>query len=231
MLRLPDNSVRVLIEGECRAILLDVEERGDMQRAALMVLKAENDTDADSEAAVRRQAMLRAIRRQAFQLARARGENLSSELRAQIDGEKRPDALCDVVAANFLSNVEDKQAVLECMSIDLRLETLLTALARDLKVTALEEKIHARVREAMDKSNHDYYLREQIHAIQEELGEDEDEELRALRARLRDSKMEGEARERTEKELSRLARTSIHAPESPVLENYIETMLDLRPGA
>ena len=227
VLRLPDNSVRVLIEGECRAILLDVEERGDMQRAALMVLKAENDADADSEAAVRRQAMLRAIRRQAFQLARARGENLSSELRAQIDGEKRPDALCDVVAANFLSNVEDKQAVLECMSIDLRLETLLTALARDLKVTALEEKIHARVREAMDKSNHDYYLREQIHAIQEELGEDEDEELRALRARLRDSKMEGEARERTEKELSRLARTSIHAPESPVLENYIETMLDL----
>ena len=227
VLRLPDNSVRVLIEGECRAILLDVEERGDMQRAALMVLKTENDTDADSEAAVRRQAMLRAIRRQAFQLARARGENLSSELRAQIDGEKRPDALCDVVAANFLSNVEDKQAVLECMSIDLRLETLLTALARDLKVTALEEKIHARVREVMDKSNHDYYLREQIHAIQEELGEDEDEELRALRARLRDSKMEGEARERTEKELSRLARTSIHAPESPVLENYIETMLDL----
>ena len=227
VLRLPDNSVRVLIEGECRAILLDVEERGDMQRAALMVLKAENDTDADSEAAVRRQAMLRAIRRQAFQLARARGENLSSELRAQISGEKHPDALCDVVAANFLSNVEDKQAVLECMSIDLRLETLLTALARDLKVTALEEKIHARVREVMDKSNHDYYLREQIHAIQEELGEDEDEELRALRARLRDSKMEGEARERTEKELSRLARTSIHAPESPVLENYIETMLDL----
>ena len=227
VLRLPDNSVRVLIEGECRAILLDVEERGDMQRAALMVLKTENDTDADSEEAVRRQAMLRAIRRQAFQLARARGENLSSELRAQISGEKRPDALCDVVAANFLSNVEDKQAVLECMSIDLRLETLLTALARDLKVTALEEKIHARVREVMDKSNHDYYLREQIHAIQEELGEDEDEELRALRARLRDSKMEGEARERTEKELSRLARTSIHAPESPVLENYIETMLDL----
>ena len=71
VLRLPDNSVRVLIEGECRAILLDVEERGDMQRAALMVLKTENDTDADSEAAVRRQAMLRAIRRQAFQLARS----------------------------------------------------------------------------------------------------------------------------------------------------------------
>ena len=229
VLRMPDDTVRVLVEGECRAILLDVEERGDMQRAEFMPLESDDGAAADenSEVFVRRQAMMRAIRRQALALVKARGEGISSELRAQLNGEKRPDALCDVVAANFLANIADKQAVLECVSIDLRLETLLMALSRDLKISALEEKIHARVREAMDKSNHDYYLREQIHAIQEELGEDEDEELRELRARLRDSKMEGEARERTEKELARLARTSIHAPESAVLETYIETMLDL----
>ena len=229
VLRMPDDTVRVLVEGECRAILLDVEERGDMQRAEFMPLESDDGAAADenSEAFVRRQAMMRAIRRQALALVKARGEGISSELRAQLNGEKRPDALCDVVAANFLANIADKQAVLECVSIDLRLETLLMALARDLKISALEEKIHARVREAMDKSNHDYYLREQIHVIQEELGEDEDEELRELRARLRDSKIDGEARERTEKELARLARTSIHAPESAVLETYIETMLDL----
>ena len=229
VLRMPDDTVRVLVEGECRAILLDVEERGDMQRAEFMPLESDDGAAADenSEVFVRRQAMMRAIRRQALALVKARGEGISSELRAQLNGEKRPDALCDVVAANFLANIADKQAVLECVSIDLRLETLLMALARDLKISALEEKIHARVREAMDKSNHDYYLREQIHAIQEELGEDEDEELRELRARLRDSKIDGEARERTEKELARLARTSIHAPESAVLETYIETMLDL----
>ena len=229
VLRMPDDTVRVLVEGECRAILLDVEERGDMQRAEFMPLESDDGAAADenSEAFIRRQAMMRAIRRQALALVKARGEGISSELRAQLNGEKRPDALCDVVAANFLANIADKQAVLECVSIDLRLETLLMALARDLKISALEEKIHARVREAMDKSNHDYYLREQIHAIQEELGEDEDEELRELRARLRDSKIDGEARERTEKELARLARTSIHAPESAVLETYIETMLDL----
>lgn len=229
VLRMPDDTVRVLVEGECRAILLDVEERGDMQRAEFMPLESDDGAAADenSEVFVRRQAMMRAIRRQALALVKARGEGISSELRAQLSGEKRPDALCDVVAANFLANIADKQAVLECVSIDLRLETLLMALARDLKISALEEKIHARVREAMDKSNHDYYLREQIHAIQEELGEDEDEELRELRARLRDSKIDGEARERTEKELARLARTSIHAPESAVLETYIETMLDL----
>ena len=229
VLRMPDDTVRVLVEGECRAILLDVEERGDMQRAEFMPLESDDGAAADenSEAFTRRQAMMRAIRRQALALVKARGEGISSELRAQVSGEKRPDALCDVVAANFLANIADKQAVLECVSIDLRLETLLMALSRDLKISALEEKIHARVREAMDKSNHDYYLREQIHAIQEELGEDEDEELRELRARLRDSKIDGEARERTEKELARLARTSIHAPESAVLETYIETMLDL----
>lgn len=229
VLRMPDDTVRVLVEGECRAILLDVEERGDMQRAEFMPLESDDGAAADenSEVFVRRQAMMRAIRRQALALVKARGEGISSELRAQLNGEKRPDALCDVVAANFLANIADKQAVLECVSIDLRLETLLMALSRDLKISALEEKIHARVREAMDKSNHDYYLREQIHAIQEELGEDEDEELRELRARLRDSKIDGEARERTEKELARLARTSIHAPESAVLETYIETMLDL----
>ena len=228
VLRMPDDTVRVLVEGECRAILLDVEERGDMQRAEFMPLESDDGAaDENSEAFIRRQAMMRAIRRQALALVKARGEGISSELRAQVSGEKRPDALCDVVAANFLANIADKQAVLECVSIDLRLETLLMALSRDLKISALEEKIHARVREAMDKSNHDYYLREQIHAIQEELGEDEDEELRELRARLRDSKIDGEARERTEKELARLARTSIHAPESAVLETYIETMLDL----
>ena len=228
VLRMPDDTVRVLVEGECRAILLDVEERGDMQRAEFMPLESDDGAaDENSEAFIRRQAMMRAIRRQALALVKARGEGISSELRAQLNGEKRPDALCDVVAANFLANIADKQAVLECVSIDLRLETLLMALSRDLKISALEEKIHARVREAMDKSNHDYYLREQIHAIQEELGEDEDEELRELRARLRDSKIDGEARERTEKELARLARTSIHAPESAVLETYIETMLDL----
>lgn len=228
VLRMPDDTVRVLVEGECRAILLDVEERGDMQRAEFMPLESDDGAaDENSEAFIRRQAMMRAIRRQALALVKARGEGISSELRAQLNGEKRPDALCDVVAANFLANIADKQAVLECVSIDLRLETLLMALSRDLKISALEEKIHARVREAMDKSNHDYYLREQIHAIQEELGEDEDEELRELRARLRDSKIDGEARERMEKELARLARTSIHAPESAVLETYIETMLDL----
>ena len=226
VLRLPDDSVRVLVEGQCRAILLGVEERGDMQRAEVMVLD-QRPEDASEEETLARKAMMRAIREAAFRLEAARAERMSSELRQQIRGEKRADALCDVVAANLLDNVEDKQAVLECMALQRRMETLLVMLGNELKITRLQEKIQAQVRENIDKSNHEYYLREQIHVIQEELGEDEDEELRALRECLRVSKIAGEARERTEKELARLARTSIHAPESAVLETYIETMLDL----
>ena len=226
VLRLPDDSVRILVEGQCRAILLGVEERGDMQRAEVMVLDSRAEEPSDSEA-LEREAMMRAIREAAFRLETARGEHMSAELRQQIRGEKRADALCDVTAANLLGSVEDKQAVLECMDVRRRMETLLVMLGNEAEIARLQEKIQAQVRENIDKANHEYYLREQIHVIQEELGEDEDEELRALRKRLQASKISGEARERTEKELARLARTSIHAPESAVLETYIETMLDL----
>ena len=226
IVRLPDDSVRVLVEGQCRAILVGVEERGDMQRAEVMVLEGRACDEADSDEITRR-AMMRAIRAAALRVEKARGERLSNELRQQIAGEKDAGALCDVVAANLLSSLEDKQAVLECMAPGRRMQTLLTLLGNEVKIARLEDKINARVREAVEKANHDYYLREQARVIQEELGEDEDEEIRQLRQRLRASKISGEARERTEKELARLARTSIHAPESAVLENYIETMLDL----
>ena len=92
---------------------------------------------------------------------------------------------------------------------------------------ALEGKIQQRVREYMDRANHEYYLREQIHAIQDELGDNEDEEIAELRAKLAKSKMNDEARERVSKELKRLARTAVQAPESAVSQIYIEYMLEL----
>ena len=107
------------------------------------------------------------------------------------------------------------------------MELLLKLLAEELEVEALEGKIQQRVREYMDRANHEYYLREQIHAIQDELGDNEDEEIAELRAKLAKSKMNDEARERVSKELKRLARTAVQAPESAVSQNYIEYMLEL----
>ena len=170
--------------------------------------------------------MMGAIRSLAAQTSRARGQSMPELLQA-VEGERSPSVLCDVVASNMLTRLEDKQAVLECLDVDQRMKLLLEKLADEIQIGELEERIHARVQEYMDKANHEYYLREQIHAIQEELGEDEDEEVAELRRRIKASKLPPAAREHVEKELKRLARSSVHAPESGVSQNYIEYMLEL----
>ena len=222
IIHLPDNTSRVLLEGHQRGMLLAVREEDQMQLAdvAEVALPAKLFTDAQERA------MMRSIRALAPQAARAKGQAMP-ELMQAIAGERDPSVLTDVVASNLLTSLEDKQAVLECLDVDERLELLLEKLADEIQIGELEERIHARVQEYMDRANHEYYLREQIHAIQDELGEDEDEEIAELRSRIRDSKLPPAARENVEKELKRLARSSVHAPESGVSQNYIEYMLEL----
>ena len=128
------------------------------------------------------------------------------ELMQAVEGERNPSVLCDVVASNMITRLENKQAILECLDVDERMKLLLRELADEIQIGELEERIHARVHEYMDKANHEYYLREQIHAIQEELGEDEDEEVTELRKRIQASKLPPAAREHVEKELKRLAK-------------------------
>ncbi len=222
VLHLPDQTIRVLLEGHERALLLDVLEGDGFQRGRVYAIHRADDRFTDAE----QRAMMRAIRGLATQSLRARGEHMP-ELMQGIEGERDPGVLCDVIASNLLSRVEDKQAVLECVDTDQRLKLTLEKLADEIRIGELEERIHARVREYMDKANHEYYLREQIRAIQEELNEDEDEEVAELRRRVAASKLPPAAREHVEKELKRLARSTVHAPESAVSQNYIEYMLEL----
>ncbi len=222
LMLLPDNSVRVLLEGDARALLLTVYEDVDMQYAEVAQAISLPVGYKNKE-----YAYVSAIRQLADRALRAKGMNLP-EFLSGIQGEDNPSALCDDVAAsNLISRLEDKQALLECLHVDERLELLVEKLVQEIQVADLEERIHMRVQEAMDKANHEYYLREQIHAIQEELGEDEDEEVAELRKRIAASKLPPAAREHVEKELKRLARSSVHAPESSVSQNYIEYMLEL----
>lgn len=222
VMQLPDHIMRVLIEGRSRALLFNVYEGDTCQYGEILEMHPEIEMPLDAQA----KALMKAIRSLAPQVARAQNRSMPELLQA-IEGEKDPAVLCDAIAANMLVRLEDKQAVLECGDIYRRLNLVLEKLADEIKIGELEERIHARVREYMDKANHEYYLREQIRAIQEELGEDEDEEIVDLRRRLREAKLPQEAYERVEKELRRLARTSVHAPESSVSQNYIEYMLEL----
>ena len=222
VMHMPDQTVRVLLEGRQRALLMNVLEEPELQTAEIYPVVRDPEAFTDTE----QRAMMRAIRSFAPHAARARGQSMP-ELMQAIEGERRASVLCDVVASNLLTRLEDKQAVLECVDVDRRLKLVLEKLADEIKIGELEERIQARVHEYMDKANHEYYLREQIRAIQEELGEDEDEEVAELRRRIEASKLPPAAREHVEKELKRLARTSVHAPESSVSQNYIEYMLEL----
>ena len=222
VIHLPDQSIRVLVEGCARGMLIEMIDEGTCHTAQVLEAVA----DVPDPLTPDEKAMMRAIRSFAPQAARAKGQSMP-ELMQEIMGERNPSVLCDVIAANMLTRLEDKQAILECLSVEQRMKTLLEKLADEIMIAELDERIQARVREYMDRQNHEYYLREQIRAIQEELGEDEDEEIAELRQRINQSKMPKTAREHVEKELKRLARSSVHAPESVVSQNYIEYMLEL----
>lgn len=221
IMRLPDQSARLMVEGVERALLVQLLDEGDVQTAQIVVL-----SDASDAATLDRRALMRAACSLARQVLEGRGTQ-APELMQSLEGERIAAQFCDVAAAGVLRRLEDRQAVLECSDVDERLKLLVRLLAEEVQIGVLEERIQQRVREYMERSNHEYYLREQIRAIQEELGDDEDEEIAELRKRLNESAMPDEARERVDKELKRLARTSVQAPESAVSQNYIEYMLDL----
>jgi len=222
VLHMPDGTARVLLEGHNRALLVRVYDEASLQSADLVEVSLARPDFTDAQ----QRAMMRAIRSLAAQTSRGKGQSMPELLQA-IEGERNPSVLADVVSSNMITRLEDKQALLDCLDVDQRLKLLLEKLADEIKIDELEERIHARVQEYMDKANHEYYLREQIRAIQEELGEDEDEEVAELRRRIQASKLPVAAREHVEKELKRLARSSVHAPESGVSQNYIEYMLEL----
>ena len=227
MMQMPDHSVRLLVQGEARAILLSVRESADCQYAGY----AAQNLQAESEvAAVESRAYMRTIASLCQELERQRG-GLAPELMRAIVGERMPGMLCDLAAGNLLTSMEAKQQVLECFDVNIRLEMTLKLLAEEIHLQEVEERIQERVREAMDRANHEYYLREQVHAIQDELGEAEDEEIAGYRKKLAESAMPEEARDKVTRELRRLARTAPQSPEASVSQNYIEYMLERPWGA
>lgn len=218
---MPDHTLRMLVDGKERAMLVQVYDGEDYQKAEVLQIEPWRE-----EVTPEQSALMRSGGSLVRQLLQRRNESMS-ELVSALDGEKNASEYADVAAAGVLKRLENRQSILECVDVEERLKMLIRMLSDEIEISMLEEKIHQRVQEYMERANHEYYLREQIHAIQEELGEDGDEEIAELRKRLAESKMGDEARERVSKELKRLARTSVQAPESTVSQNYIEYMLDL----
>lgn len=219
--QLPDGVYRLLVNGISRAIVVGTYEIDGMIQAEICEVP-----DQRVELTPEVRAWTRAARRLFDKYSAAREHIIGAELRQAVNGERDPGALADLIAANILDDLEDRQAVLECVDPQMRIQLICDVLSRELQVGNIEQEIQRRVHERVDNHNRNYFLREQMRLIEEELGENDDD-VAQYEARLAVSAISGEARVRTEKELKRLARMPSSSPESSVMQNYVECMLDL----
>lgn len=155
------------------------------------------------------------------------GQRVSDATTQSIREVEEPDHLADVIAANILTKLEDRQRVLEELNVKNRLETLCTILLREIELADVEQKVQSRVKHQVERNQKDYYLREQIRAIQTELGDGDGIEVEELRAKAEKLPMNEEARQRVNKEIDRLSRMAPGTPEIGMSRTYIEWILDL----
>src|SRR5690625_1335148 len=222
VIRLPDDTLQVLVEGRERAI---VEEFLDGATLRARVRTVSDATDQEGPAV---QALIEEAKR-AFSEYVTHNKNLRldsfhlEDLRSQ----KEPGVLADKIAKYASWNVNDKQDILETLEPVERLEAVLGLLTRDIERMDTEKQINARVKAQMDGNQREYYLREQMKAIQRELGNDEESETEELRKRVEEKSLPEEARERALKEIGRLEKMAGASPEATVVRNWIDVLLDL----
>ena len=220
VVRMPDGVFRLLVAGESRAVLTGIFDAGNMQYAEVCAVE-EKRSERTKEAL----ALMRLAKKQFDKMAETR-KDLSPEMKQAAAGARLPGELADILATNILNDVHDMQKALECADAIMRLDMIVDLMAQELDVIKLETKLQKRVHERIERNNREYYLREQMHVIEDELGESDDD-IASYEKQLAESKIAGEARQRCEKELKRLARMGTNTPESNVLQSYVEYMLEL----
>lgn len=222
VLHLPGNNLRVLAEGESRAKLLrmDQDQEAWMAEVAPIPPLTPDMITPELTALVR-------ITLDYFEKYAEVSGRVSGELLRSVKAVTRPDELADMIAANALNQTEDRKVILETIGDKERLEALCVCLAREIKFAGVEKVVQMRIKSQIDKNQKDYYLREQMKAIQEELGEDDLDDIESYRARLEKTPLNEEAREKAEKEIDRLSRMVPGTPEINVTETYLDWILDL----
>lgn len=221
MLKLPDGTVKVLVEGTQRAEVVQIEDTGEFFLAHVNVLDAAHEADNDTEA------MRRALLTQ-FDLFVKLNKKMPSEILATISNIEDNGHLADTIAAHLQLKLEQRQEVLEIINIKERLEKLLNQLEAEIDILQVEKRIRGRVKRQMEKSQREYYLNEQVKAIQKELGEgDETGELEELEKKINTFGLSKEAKDKALGELKKLRMMPPMSAEATVVRNYIDTILDL----
>lgn len=221
MLKLPDGTVKVLVEGRQRATLDDVREEDGCFVATVTPVPPEGEDSTETEA------MRRALLAQFEQFVKL-NKKIPPEILTSLSGIERAGRMADTISAHLPLKLEQKQEVLEMFEVKDRLEHLLSQLESEIDILQVEKRIRGRVKRQMEKSQREYYLNEQVKAIQKELGElDETNDLDELEKRIKAAGMNKEGRDKALSELKKLKMMSPMSAEATVVRNYIDTLLDL----
>ncbi|EIZ1044868.1 TPA: endopeptidase La [Vibrio parahaemolyticus] len=221
LLKLPDGTVKVLVEGQQRAKINHFKESDFFLAEAEFIVTPELD-EREQEVIVRS-----AINQ--FEGFIKLNKKIPPEVLTSLNGIDEAARLADTIAAHMPLKLVDKQQVLEIIDVTERLEFLMSQMESEIDLLQVEKRIRGRVKKQMEKSQREYYLNEQMKAIQKELGEMEDapDEFETLQKKIDESKMPQEAREKTEQELQKLKMMSPMSAEATVVRSYIDWMVSV----
>ncbi len=222
MLRLPDGTVKVLVEGVRRARIVDIASDDGYMYADILL-----EEESSSTSTPEMEALKRAVIEQFDQYVKL-NKKIPKEVVSSLASIEDYGRFADSVAAHLPLKLEQKQTILETSNIANRLEYLLEQIEGELNIMRVEKRIHGRVKRQMEKSQREYYLNEQVKAIQKELGEGgEGTDFEELEKKITATRMPREARDKAMSELKKLKSMSPMSAEATVVRNYIDTLLSL----
>ncbi|MBA2340826.1 MAG: LON peptidase substrate-binding domain-containing protein, partial [Pyrinomonadaceae bacterium] len=224
MLKLPDGRTRILVQGLVRARVESVEETGEHLKARLTVINEQPAPAASLEV----EALIRNVRA-SMEKAANLGKNISPEVMAIVANLDDAGRLADLAASNLELKVEDAQSVLDVADTAVRLRRVNELLNKEIEVLTVQQEINTQARADIDRSQREFYLRQQLKAIQSELGEGNElaEEIAQFREKIETAKMPKPAEEETLRQLKKLERMHPDAAETATLRNWMEIMTDL----
>lgn len=221
LLKLPDGTIKVLVEGFERVRILSIEDSGDFLRASYSILRVKEKNTANIMA-------LAKIIKDQFESYQKINKKISIDLVNNIKTYNDFNKLADVVIANLNINLPQKQKLLETKSLESRLDKIYGYLVSEIDALQVEKKIKGRVKRQMEKTQKEYYLNEQMKAIQKELGDIEDiDDITEVESKLKEVKLSPEALDKCKSELKKLKNMSPMSAEATVIRNYLDWVLSI----
>lgn len=222
MMKLPDNQMSVLVQGQSRIHLKEYTQTTPYLKAKIDFIKEEFEKEVETEA-------LMVSIKHLFQRAVKLSPHIPSEVGILVMNMDDPRTLADLIASNFNISVDEKQEILEILDIKKRLERIVAILNKELQILELGSKIQGELKKEMDKNQREYYLREQLKAIQRELGEEDERtvEITELKEKIEKAKMPEEIHQVAQKELDRLSKMPLAAAEYTVSRTYLDWLIEL----